>query len=511
MHFYEVVPNDKVVLTCLPTENGKVPALQSKVVMKSSHITIVILHYFRGPIGWVFVGSISILLGCLLVQLSSNARLMLVFGLAMLIVIPLLFLKGPQWMLFVALICLPFTQAPTAKLMARWRISELLAWLLIPWSLTKVSVIMGQLPMCIRVYLIGVGVYFLYTGLVGMVTSPFLPVLDEISLQHIHQPTLRVLLESFRGLAILSMISSIIYSVNSWDDLRTAVRCFVLGGAISAIYGVYQTVAIAFALPVLFLPGTLRQEHSVRPFSTFYEPTGFGSYTAVAVILSLYLLEESNKRWVWRSCLALNIIGLIFSLSSAGFLSFGAGLFVLLLFSFKRVIFFVPIGASLLWIGLLFMRNLAGEEKVTTALSQWWFENRLTERIEAYQSVLAELISNPLGIGQGNYLIIAGGAPGLARVIVEGGVIGIMSFLLVHLSVVVSIVWLFRAQDLEAKRFAAFVAAAYLSICLIFFNYIHIVDLWLWFVMCLPITGVALSAKLKKRIAGGLIPRSLTI
>jgi len=407
------------------------------------------------------------------------------FGVAL-----LLFRRHKLAMRFVVF-CLPFTQVPTFKWLLRWRISEVLAWLRLPFHLAILSRLTKQMPAIIRHILLAMIGYFFYTGVIGIVHAPFLEIRVEEAMEHTIHPVLRTLLETARGFASISVFIGLLVAVRNWEEFSQIVKVFAWSGAVAGAYGVYQATVLGFRLPLPLLPGTLFHEGYARPFATFYEPTGMGSFTAVALLFSLHLIYY-DRSVSGIICLSMNALGLFVSLSLAGFLGLITGMIVLILtLMWRRRDLFPSIlsAASLggaLWIGYIAGIILFGEEQVFFSFSSYWLEYSLAGRAEAYSQLPSLFMEFPYGFGQGLFLFYGAGAPGFARLLLEGGIIGMVFLALFHMNSARCLIRLLRRSSEQMERLVPFLVAAYVSSLVTTVNYINTTDMWIWFVWSLP-------------------------
>lgn len=387
----------------------------------------------------------------------------------------------------------------------RWRISELLAWVLLPLHLVVLQRYIKMMPSTVRWVLGAMGGYFIYTGLVGIVHAPFVKVQVEQTLEYIFSPILRTLLETARGFASVSLLIGTLLTVHTWNEFQRLLKVFAWSGAISGSYSVYQAAVLAFGLSLPFLPGTLHHEGSLRPFGTFYEPTGVGSFTAATILLTVYFLLAERKP-IWLVCLALNGLGFFVSLSRAGLAGLlVGGVMLLLILAWRRhkplwLIISTAVVGGTLWMGYLVAVVLFGESKVRWSLSLPWLEYTLQGRIEVYFQQLPSLFREFFfGFGQGLFIVHDGGAPGLARLLVEGGFIGAICLIVLQANVVRCLVRLLHKSSPQIWDISPFLTASYVSCFVTTLNYINVTDMWIWFVWGLPAVALWVNQQVMER------------
>lgn len=456
------------------------------IAQKLKFLYFAITTYYRRML---FLAVLAILSSLFSIALLSEQPLSLVtiigFGTAL-----LLFRRHNLAMRFLVF-CLPFTQAPTLKWFLRWRISEVVAWVFLPFHLTILPRLTKHMPNLIKYILLAMIGYFFYTGLIGMAHVLSLETNVNEGLEYIIHPILRTLLETARGFASISLFIGLLVAVRNWEDFRRIVKLFAWSGAVAGAYGAYQATVLAFRLPLPLLPGTLFHEGYARPFGTFYEPTGMGSFTAVTLLLSLYpIYSERNVTWMF--CLSLNALGFFVSLSRAGFLGLITGIIVLMLtwMWHKRALFpsFLSLASLVgaIWVGYMIAIRVFGEEEVFVQFSGYWLEYSLAQRVEAYSQLPSLFMEFPYGFGQGVFFLYGAGAPGFARLLLEGGIVGAVFLALFHMNSACCLIRLLRRSSEQMQRLAPFLAAAYVASVITIVNYINTTDMWIWFVWSLP-------------------------
>lgn len=426
--------------------------------------------------------------------------ILIIFGFSIIIIFSL---TNHKLAIYITIFCLPFTQAPTLKLLARWRISEVLAWLYLPLHLSALRRLVKQMPAPVFWFLFAMIGYFFYTGLIGVTRALFVEVKINKAVEYTLSPFLRTILETARGLASISLFIGMLIVVYNWVEFHRVIKLFVWSGAVSGGYGVYQAAVLALKLPLPLLPETLYQEGFSRPFGTFYEPTGMGSFTATTLLFSLYLLFTEPKL-LWLVCFILNGLGFFVSLSRAGWAGLIAGGCVLLLALMwhKRnpflSIFAAIILTGALWLCYLAGLKLFGEQTLQFALSRYWLEYSMRPRVEGYNQLPSLLNEFLYGFGQGLFLFYGGGAPGLMRLLIEGGLVGAFCLALLHINSIRCLLHLWTTSFEQTREFLPFLLASYVSSIIIILNYINVTDMWIWFVWSLPAVALWSAAKTER-------------
>jgi hypothetical protein len=400
--------------------------------------------------------------------------------------------KNERRLLTVAILCLPLTQAPTIKALIRWRISEVIGWtLLLNHFRSGIGKSYGR-P--VLFFMGSSALYFIYTGLIGIALAPVTEVHVAKVLEYYINPFFRTLLETARGVAAISIILAMLKLAANFSEIRKYCALLVWGGAISGTYTVYQSSVLAFGIPLPLLPETLWHKGSFRAFGTFYEPTGTGSFTAVAILLCLYFVASERRKIGWIGCLALNALGFFISLSRAGWIGLlaGAGVLVICNVTSRReaaVPLAMPmLGACALGLGGWISEYVLGAPTVRRALSEHWLRETASPRLEAYSQIPIQLTETwGVGFGQGLYIFRGGGAPGFVRLILEGGLPGTLLLLIMHGAAIHCVRRLLANDSSDIRRLSAFIGAAYASCTVTTLNYINTTDMWIWVVWALPV------------------------
>jgi hypothetical protein len=389
--------------------------------------------------------------------------------------------------LYTALFTLPFTHAPTVDLPFRWRIAELIAWLVgIPLILKPVRV-WSKLA---KVFLVALGSYMLWCASVGVVNAFFITVKVPAALEGTYHPLFRTVLESFRFAASWVLVAWLFRYVTTQDKLRTTLTLIVLGGNATSVYAIYETMVLFWGFPGPLLPGS-RSIPGFPVASTMYEPSSVGSYAAIAMLLALGLFLEKKSFTAGLSVL-LNAIGILVATSRTGVAASAVGLlvFLLILLQQGQIRSSVKIGTSLGLIGLLaaYLSSRLLGQKFYERFSSYYVEYSLSLRYqETYQYVVPDLLQYTLGLGQGLWLYSVGGGAGLARLVVEGGIPG-----LIFLGNGFAVLWITLIRLVKTCRRAleGSLVAAVIATLVSLYNYVNITDLWIWVVLSLPFVAL---------------------
>jgi hypothetical protein len=125
-----------------------------------------------------------------------------------------------------------------------------------------------------------------------------------------------------------------------------------------------------------------------------------------------------------------------------------------------------------------------GEGTVAFALSEEWLWQTGQSRMDVYTSVPTWMMASLTGLGQGLYIFTGGGAPGFARLLVEGGVLGAIALLFLHAAAFRCLMHLW--QLMATRSIVPFLAGAYVSSVVTTINYVNSTDMWIWCFWGLP-------------------------
>lgn len=436
--------------------------------------------------------------------------------------------QGIRPPLLLAVASLPLMQVPTVKLLARWRLSEiilgLMAIYLIGWRRRESLEALRGLPRVTTFALASLGLYVAYTGVVGAaraaLTAPLAATWTVRN--YFYHPILRTSLESGRMVATLTLLTAVLLTTSDRNDLRRLLGAFCAGGAVAIAYGWYQLVT--FELPFSLMPGTYQQPNG-RPGSTFFEPTGFASFAAVIVFVALGLaFLGRSRRWLWLLLAAVASVTMQMVASVAGALAGVAGSLLALVSSGGRILrnaALIVLLAAMSFIGLEVARSTYGPSYVRGAYSAFGLVRDVTERTrlandpnmeggsssksagenanisdEAGVSGRPEglyprdirddvrpyaTLSIIIGLGQGNALLFVGGTFGAVRLLLESGLLGFLFLAAFHGSVVLAAVRGLRRDRTWVHASIPFFVAAYGAASLVTLNYMNTTDGWLWF------------------------------
>ena len=399
-----------------------------------------------------------------------------------------------RWFMYAAVLFLPFTHAGTFTFVFRWRISEFYAWFLLPFAFKGPRDLPGRIHWSAYLFVGSVVGYFIYTGLVGVASAPSVDTGHNPFVVNVNiHPVFRTLIESARGLGAVILVITLLRRTRDWDDWRLLIQMFVLGGVLTALYGIYQGLGTALDIHLPLIPGTALIA-STRPGSTLYEPSGFGAFVAVAVALCAYLIvSHARRRRLWIFCFGILLIGLVLSLSRTGLVAAAVAYLVLAIASpssLPRIMSTTVLVVAFVWIGVQITNSLLGSEVLglQSANLQSRVEvlyNYYTDRAAVY------LVSTPQGVGGGLYTYTESNVAGWERLMVEGGLVGLAFLFTMHLSIIRALLALWARPDLEGRRFAPYAAAAYGATVMVLTNYALVTDMWLWIAMGLPVIAAS--------------------
>jgi len=399
----------------------------------------------------------------------------------------------PTW-LVVVLLGLPLTHAPTVDFAFRWRLSEIVAWLFGPMLLLR-SWYFRSLQMKLFAY--GLLAYVLYTGALGLVMSNFVPIRVIAALEGTISPFFRTVLESARFIAGIVVVKAIYeYCHNDYSKLKSVVVVIVASGMMLSLYAFYEVAVLYLGVPLPLAPGS-RSLPGFPVAATMYEASAAGSFAAAVALLSCGLLvgEGGGMRVFALIGLALGILGVVLTTSRTGLASLAVGSIVFLLtysVKFKKywtqVVMLLVTGAVVVWGVIALAERWLGSlffARFSHYSVSYYLQIRQTE---IYASVLPDLSEWPLGLGQGLWLYLIGGGASLARLIMEGGLIGVIFLAMMCfglLSAIFRLIFLFET----VRPISIGIVAAAIGTLVGLYNYVNLTDIWIWVVLALPVVA----------------------
>lgn len=377
-----------------------------------------------------------------------------------------------------------FLQAPTVKLGARFRITDLLLLVLVPWAFSRLPASLRHTSPAVALAVVCLCAYLLLSSVVGVATALAEPPdLTSEQLEFFRSPLLRTTLEALRLTTVLVLFLGFLSRLDMKAITGRVTPAVLVAAAVSAVYGIYQVLVFYAGVSLPMLPGTSTQGTG-RPFSTFYEPTGFGSFSAVALFYALPKLLRPEGRVSRRyvAVLVLIVVAIVISFARTALLAVAVGFVVVLMMSRLRLprIRAVVAGVVVLAMAVLVANFIFGSSRVGFSFSPYIFQTKVSERLIAYRETVDFVLENPLGVGQGNYVLFEGGAPGLARIAAEGGIAGILLIVLLISSVGSALLQLKRFGDTATRFWMPWLAGAFAASVVVLINYINVTDVWLW-------------------------------
>lgn len=401
-------------------------------------------------------------------------------------------LRFPMW-LKIALFGLPLTHAPTIDMPFRWRISEIVAWIMAPAILFSSWRFRNPIT---RIFILAMAIYVSYTAILGMVMAWFVPVEVSAALEGTVSTVLRTLLESARLIGSLVMVKAVCRYASASENFERVVRAIIVGGIFLFCYTVYEILVLYLGLGLPLLPGS-RSIPGFPVAATMYEPSSAGTYGAATALLSTSLLaERSRGKVVGVIGLIAGILTVVLTTSRTGVASFAIGTITLvLLLALKgrlgvaKVISLGVVASLTVWGGVV--------------LGQHWLEKLFYNRFnlysvqyymkvrseEIYSRLIHDLLDWPLGLGQGLWLFLVGGGASAPRLVVEGGFIGLF-FLGVMLVALLAGVWQCFVLLREGLPGIDGIIAAVVATIVSLYNYVNVSDAWIWVVLSLPLAAL---------------------
>lgn len=405
--------------------------------------------------------------------------------------------RFPMW-LKIALFGLPLTHAPTIDMPFRWRISEIVAWIMAPailfssWRFRNLTT---------RIFVLAMAGYATYTAILGVVMAWFVPINVSAALEGTFSPVLRTLLESARLIGSLVMVKAVCRYVSTSENFERVVRAIIVGGIFLFCYTVYEILVLYLGLGLPLLPGS-RSIPGFPVAATMYEPSSAGSYGAVTALLSMILLAGRSRGKVAGVIgLIAGILTVILTTSRTGAASFAIGTTTLMLllalkerFGVARVISFGVVAGLAVWGGFVLGQHWLGKlfhDRFNLYSVQYYMRVR---REEIYSRLIPDLLDWPLGLGQGLWLYLVGGGASAPRLVVEGGFIGLL-FLTVMLVALLAGVWQCVVLSREGLPGIEGVIAAVVATIVGLYNYVNVSDAWIWVILSLPLAALEIEDK----------------
>lgn len=250
--------------------------------------------------------------------------------------------------------------------------------------------------------------------------------LSQAKIKNIILPEFRILLTFFRMTMILMFLYLLNYFIKADKiDLLKLLMLFNYGALFAALYGLYSFIFIMFDMKDMLLPGTWGtyggRINNIRVSSFFYEPSQFGWFCSIQLLISFYLRQlkvYSRRKMILFSVIF--IIGMLGSASTLGFLALSSALVVGSLFSlfFLRNFFLSLVSIFLIIAVVLFSLNsslqldskfiakysnsisrLTVQDDFDTGWKKQTHLTRIQHRLSNYDDILirSNLIGNGLG------------------------------------------------------------------------------------------------------------------
>jgi len=252
----------------------------------------------------------------------------------------------------------------------------------------------------------------------------------------VHSPEAGIFVESIRFTASIMLFVLSVYFFKNEKIFKTALAIFIFSASLEALYGVYELfIKIYYSsdyLPLLSQRAVERTTN-IRVWGTFYEPSQFGIYMLMSLLVLLIYLARYQ-------CLAADFVikykylfvfvlfaGVVISLSRAAFLVllFAAVIYFILVRQnfYKKlysILLLTLLSSSIIFIYFYYL----GEE---TFLQGWFYKyfesSKLMHDSIGYLSYDYSLFFKYIsGIGQGALLLYTeSGTNYMARFIIESG------------------------------------------------------------------------------------------
>jgi len=193
-------------------------------------------------------------------------------------------------------------------------------------------------------------------------------------------------------------------------DIKWLVWALSLGVLFQGLLGLYQEIS-GGSLGLSFL-GEPRRLYYGRPLGTIGHPNGYGAYLSATMPLALAMLfmeGRTLRKVLVGVVLCVGALGLLFSLSRGGWLSFAVAFIMVLVFAIRRGrqnlhIAYVGAGSILL---VLLSLTLSQRDLVTARLTSEQSQESALSRITMAKGATAMIQDYPLlGVGANNYSLL---------------------------------------------------------------------------------------------------------
>jgi hypothetical protein len=348
------------------------------------------------------------------------------------------------------------------------------------------------------------GVFFFLLLVTAITSSLFgllfidYPPLSEILIRQIVSHEARIIVSIIRFVVcIFGILLMLHYSkiYPSWP--KKGLLTFLKGGSLVAIYGLYEFILSLLDIKLYLLPGSWGTISTVRSASLFYEPSQFGFFCVVLLLLSMWMSDLNMLTRKQKILFPLVfILGLCTSVSGSGLYSLILGITAGSLVSysyFKKwlkltILVIIPV-AVVLWPYIVTFEkySLAWKHKYYQAIKYDYFDSAQSRVYSQISSWDRFLDVNPImGAGLGTNLFYISGQKFYDKYLFEFGLIGIILIIVFAFTVMVKII---RFRKNEKQYFGHHVA---ITICFFsgLFNYSAIEHFWVWYIFFILIFGL---------------------
>ena len=398
--------------------------------------------------------------------------------------------------------CFPFTQALTIKLGARFIISEIIALFLAPYVFFLGKGKRSTTERLLVVLLVVFLVYSIFISIVGLIwiMPGYKHLVSSQAFNQYFSLEARAILENIRLMACISTVLALFAFIRTKVDFHRIIKIFVITGTLNAIYGIYQIISLWKTPWLPMLPGAYIKLELLRASGTLWEYSHYGSFMLIVTLLILYIIAIS-KKVLWKITAIFNITALFLSFSATAWIACTASLSVLIFAqTYKPAM--RKIGNSfgmliILSVAVFLLLNAFDPivEKVIWKITKDSPEK--FERLESTKNVFKIFLENPLGIGQGMYVFLFGGALAYLHIPVELGVFGIFLWGSILIVIFLAILKLGHNSSTAGytKRFFPYALAMFIGTNIFMLNYVTLNHEWVWFELALPVVALKLALK----------------
>ena len=402
---------------------------------------------------------------------------------------------SPTFLLSLALAVAGIENAIEVRIGAGWQL-----WMF-PLALLSINYFLSEKnPFIIKKQ----GLFFFLLLVLAITSSLFglfftdYPPLSETVFRQIVSHEARIIVSNIRFVVcIVGILLMLHYSKKYPLWPQKGLLTFLKGGSLVAIYGLYEFILSLLDAKLYLLPGSWGTINTVRSASLFYEPSQFGFFCVVLLLLSMWMSDLNMLTRKQKILFPLVfILGLCSSVSGSGLYSLILGITAGSLVSysyFKKwlklstLIIFPVVYVLLPYIAAFEKYALAWKHKYYQAIRYDYFDSAQSRVVSQISSWDRFLDVNPImGTGLGTNLFYVSGQKFYDKYFFEFGLIGIVLLIVFVFTVMAHLI---RFRKNQKQYFGHHIA---ITICFFsgLFNYSAIEHFWLWYIFYMLIFGL---------------------